>query len=173
TQGLHDARLRPAVPAFQRAVTQGRPPDRSFPANHRAAGPGYSHPRHAVRLRPIGGGAGGRRPAGPAGARSTGGSDRRPRAVGAMSITHVFFDVGGVLGTNGWDQHHRAAAAQAFGRAAAELHRRHEEAVTVWETGGMSLDEYLEDTVFHRARPVSREEFRTVMRSQGVDFPLT
>src|SRR5207247_263969 len=125
------------------------------------------------RLRPIGGGAGGRRPAGPAGARSAGGSDRRPRAAGAMSITHVFFDVGGVLGTNGWDQHHRAAAADAFGLDAAELHKRHEEAVTVWETGGMSLDQYLDHTVFHRARPFSREDFRAFMLSQSVAFPET
>src|SRR5256885_13093925 len=58
-----------------------------------------SRPRHAVRLRAIRGGPGGRRPARAAGARSASGPDRRPRAVGAMSITHVFFDVGGVLGT--------------------------------------------------------------------------
>ncbi len=90
-----------------------------------------------------------------------------------MSITHVFFDVGGVLGTNGWDQHQRAAAAEAFGLDVAELHKRHEEAVTVWETGGMSLDEYLDHTVFHRARPFSREEFRTFMLSQSVAFPET
>ena len=90
-----------------------------------------------------------------------------------MSITHVFFDVGGVLGTNGWDQHHRAAAADAFGLDAAELHKRHEEAVTVWETGGMSLDQYLDHTVFHRARPFSREDFRAFMLSQSVAFPET
>ncbi len=90
-----------------------------------------------------------------------------------MSITHVFFDVGGVLGTNGWDQHHRAAAADAFGLDAAELRKRHEEAVTVWETGGMSLYQYLDHTVFHRARPFSREDFRAFMLSQSVAFPET
>ena len=90
-----------------------------------------------------------------------------------MTITHVFFDVGGVLGTNGWDQHQRVAAAAAFGLDAAELHRRHEEAVTVWETGGMSLDQYLEHTVFYRARPFSREDFRAFMLSQSVAFPET
>src|SRR5256885_13871529 len=95
-----------------------------------------SRPRHAVRLRAIRGGAGGRRPARAAGARSAGGPDRRPRAVGAMSITHVFFDVGGVLGTNGWDQHHRAAAAGAVGLGAAEVPKRHDEAVTGWGNGG-------------------------------------
>ena len=90
-----------------------------------------------------------------------------------MSITHVFFDVGGVLGTNGWDQHQRAAAAAAFGLDAAELHQRHEEAVTVWETGGMSLDTYLDHTVFYRARPFTREDFRAFMFSQSIAFPET
>ena len=90
-----------------------------------------------------------------------------------MTITHVFFDVGGVLGTNGWDQHQRAAAAAAFGLDAAELHQRHEEAVTVWETGGMSLDTYLDRTVFYRSRPFSREDFRAFMLSQSVAFPET
>ena len=80
-----------------------------------------------------------------------------------MTITHVFFDVGGVLGTNGWDQHQRAAAAEAFGLDAAELHQRHEEAVTAWETGGMSLDTYLDRTVFYRARPFSRADSRAFM----------
>ena len=90
-----------------------------------------------------------------------------------MSITHVFFDVGGVLGTNGWDQHQRAAATETFGLDAAELHQRHDEAVTVWETGGMSLDTYLDHTVFYRARPFSRADFRAFMLSQSVAFPET
>jgi len=90
-----------------------------------------------------------------------------------VSITHVFFDVGGVLGTNGWDQHQRAAAAETFGLDAAELHKRHDEAVTVWETGGMSLDEYLDHTVFYRARPFSRADFRAFMFGQSIAFPET
>src|SRR5439155_19545324 len=45
--------------------------------------------------------------------------------------------------------------------------------ITVWETGGMSLDQYLDHTVFHRARPFSREDFRAFMLSQSVAFPET
>jgi len=90
-----------------------------------------------------------------------------------VSITHVFFDVGGVLGTNGWDQHHRAAAAETFGLDAAELHKRHDEAVTLWETGGMSLDQYLDHTVFYRPRPFRREDFRAFMLRQSIPFPET
>ena len=32
-----------------------------------------------------------------------------------MEITHVFFDIGGVLGTNAWDHEQRARAAERFG----------------------------------------------------------
>src|SRR5438046_6978923 len=37
----------------------------------------------------------------------------------------------------------------------------------------MSLDQYLDHTVFHRARPFSREDFRAFMLSQSVAFPET
>ena len=90
-----------------------------------------------------------------------------------MNISHVFFDVGGVLGTNGWDQHQRAAAVARFGLDAAELAARHEESVAVWETGGMSMDEYLDHTVFYRARSFTREDFRAFMMTQSVSFPET
>src|SRR5689334_6046548 len=90
-----------------------------------------------------------------------------------MNISHVFFDVGGVLGTNGWDQHQRAAAVARFGLDAAELAARHEESVAVWETGGMSMDEYLDHTVFYRARSFTRDDFRTFMMTQSVAFPET
>ncbi|HEV2749238.1 MAG TPA: HAD family phosphatase [Gemmatimonadales bacterium] len=90
-----------------------------------------------------------------------------------MRITHVFFDVGGVLGTNGWDHEQRANAAETFGLDATDLTERHDSAVTAWETGGMSLDEYLDCTVFYRARPFSRGDFRAFMLSQSVAFPDT
>ncbi len=32
-----------------------------------------------------------------------------------MPLTHVFFDIGGVLATNGWDREQRARALQKFG----------------------------------------------------------
>jgi len=88
-----------------------------------------------------------------------------------VSITHVFFDIGGVLGTNGWDQQQRAAAATTFALDAADLRQRHNEAVAVWETGRMSLDEYLDRTVFYRPRPFSRDDFRAFMLRQSVAFP--
>ena len=90
-----------------------------------------------------------------------------------MTITHVFFDVGGVLGTNGWDRHERATAAVTFGLDDTDLSKRHEAVAATWEAGGMSLDEYLDRTVFHRARPFSRADFRAFMLGQSAAFPET
>src|SRR5581483_6855901 len=90
-----------------------------------------------------------------------------------MSVTHLFFDIGGVLGTNGWDYEMRTAAAQQFGLEAADYAERHEEAVGSFEQGRMSLDEYLDATVFYRPRPFSREAFRAHMLAQSAPYPDT
>jgi putative hydrolase of the HAD superfamily len=90
-----------------------------------------------------------------------------------MTITHIFFDIGGVLGTNGWDREQRAAAARHFGLDVAELEDLHGEAVAMLEQGRMSLDEYLRNTVFYRPRPFGLEEFKACMRAQSVPFPET
>src|SRR5690242_21142809 len=88
-----------------------------------------------------------------------------------MTITHVFFDVGGVLGTNGWDHQQRATAVEAFGLDDTDLTTRHDAAVAVWESGGMSLDQYLDRTVFYRTRPFSRAAFVAIMLCQSVASP--
>ncbi|HZI21434.1 MAG TPA: HAD-IA family hydrolase [Gemmatimonadales bacterium] len=90
-----------------------------------------------------------------------------------MRITHVFFDVGGVLGTNGWDHEQRAAAAAAFGLERGDFDERHDAVVGAWETGGMSLDQYLDHTVFWQARPFTHADFRAFMLSQSRAFPET
>jgi putative hydrolase of the HAD superfamily len=86
-------------------------------------------------------------------------------------ITHVFFDIGGVLGTNGWDRHERAKAVEHFALDAEDFERRHEDAVGIFEAGKMTLDEYLDDTVFCGERRFSRDEFKAFMRDQSRPFP--
>jgi putative hydrolase of the HAD superfamily len=88
-----------------------------------------------------------------------------------MTLTHLFFDIGGVLGTNAWDHEQRMLAVRTFGLDAAEFDERHEEAVGTWESGGMSLEEYLRCTVFYRPRAFAAAEFTTFMRAQSVPFP--
>ena len=88
-----------------------------------------------------------------------------------MTITHVFFDVGGVLGTNGWDRDQRAATAAHFDLPPAELEEMHAESFSMLEMGRMTLDEYLRTTVFYRPRPFKPEEFKACMFAQSAPNP--
>jgi putative hydrolase of the HAD superfamily len=88
-----------------------------------------------------------------------------------VRITHLFFDVGGVLGTGGWASAERARAVEWFSLDAEDFNKRHHEVVGMWEEGRMSLDEYLEHTVFGVPRPFSREEFTAFMFAQSAPDP--
>jgi putative hydrolase of the HAD superfamily len=88
-----------------------------------------------------------------------------------LTLTHVFFDIGGVLGTNGWDREQRARALEQFGVDAEEFEHRHHQVVSEFETGAMSFEEYLDVTVFYLARPFSREEFARYMLSLSEPDP--
>lgn len=88
-------------------------------------------------------------------------------------IRHVFFDIGGVLATNGWDREQRKVAVEKFGLDADEFQTRHEEMVGPLEQGQISLDEYLDIVVFHEERRFSREEFRDFIFAQSKPFPET
>lgn len=90
-----------------------------------------------------------------------------------MSITHLFFDIGGVLGSNAWDREQRAAAVAAFNLDATELAERHPEAAASLETGRMTLEEYLRFAVFHRPRSFTPEEFMAYMRGLSQPWPAS
>ena len=77
-----------------------------------------------------------------------------------MGIKAIFWDVGGVLLTNAWDRSQRAEALEHFHLDEEEFADRHEMVVSSFERGKISLDEYLDRTVFYRTRAFSREEFR-------------
>ncbi len=83
----------------------------------------------------------------------------------------VLFDIGGVLGSNGWDHEQRAVAVEHFGLDAEDFQYRHEETVGAFESGHLSLDEYLDVTVFCTDTRFSREEFTEFMRAQSVPWP--
>jgi putative hydrolase of the HAD superfamily len=90
-----------------------------------------------------------------------------------VRITHVFFDVGGVLGNNGWDREQRAAAARHFGLETGDLEEMHGEAVAMLELGRITLDEYLRTAVFYRPRPFALQAFKDYMFAQSTPFPET
>ena len=86
-------------------------------------------------------------------------------------ITTLFWDVGGVLATNGWDRDTRHAAAVRFGLNEADFEQRHEALVSALETGRISLDHYLARTVFCDHESFSREEFRAFVFAQSQPKP--
>jgi putative hydrolase of the HAD superfamily len=85
-------------------------------------------------------------------------------------ITHAFFDIGGVLASNAWDHEQRARAVVHFGLAD-EFESRHEEVVGEWEMGRLSIDEYLDSTVFYTGRDFTRGQFIDFMFAQSVPDP--
>jgi putative hydrolase of the HAD superfamily len=84
-----------------------------------------------------------------------------------VRISHLFFDIGGVLGTNGWSSPQRRNAIEQFGLDAVEFEQQHRDAVGTFEQGRMTLDEYLDATVFYRDRDFSREAFVEFMRAES------
>ncbi len=79
----------------------------------------------------------------------------------------LFFDVGGVCLTNGWDTDARVAAVSHFVLDLEEMEGRHQALADGFERGELSLDAYLDHVVFHRARPFSRDDFVAFMRSRS------
>ena len=86
-------------------------------------------------------------------------------------ITTIFFDLGGVLLTDGWGHDSRHAAAEKFGLDWEEYSDRHEKVGHAIETNRMSLEQYLDRTIFYRPREFSREEFRAFIFAQSQPKP--
>lgn len=83
-------------------------------------------------------------------------------------IKALFWDVGGVLLSNAWDHTQRAQALEHFHLDPKEFNERHELVVSSFERGKISLEEYLDRTVFYRPRAFNRDEFRNFMYSLSV-----
>jgi putative hydrolase of the HAD superfamily len=87
------------------------------------------------------------------------------------AIRAIFWDVGGVLMTNAWDHTQRMATMEHFRLDEEEFHDRHEMLVSSFERGKITLDEYLDRTIFYRTRPFTREAFRDFMFALSQPFP--
>jgi putative hydrolase of the HAD superfamily len=86
-------------------------------------------------------------------------------------ISAIFWDVGGVLLTNAWDREQRQRALEHFKLDETEFDDRHEMVISSFERGKISLDEYLQRTIFYRKRPFTPAEFREYMFSLSQPFP--
>jgi putative hydrolase of the HAD superfamily len=79
--------------------------------------------------------------------------------------TTIFTDIGGVLLTNGWDRQGRDKAIQQFKLDPAETEERHHLTFDTYESGKISLNEYLKRLVFYRKRNFTEEDFIKFMFS--------
>ncbi len=88
-----------------------------------------------------------------------------------QTMKALFLDVGGVLLTNGWDRSMRQQAAATFHLDYADMDERHHLTFDTFESGKLTLDEYLDRTIFYQERPFSREDFKSFMFSQSRPYP--
>jgi putative hydrolase of the HAD superfamily len=88
-------------------------------------------------------------------------------------ITTLFWDIGGVILTNGWDRGSRKEAADAFHLDIEEFQDRHDLTFPAFDSGLITLDQYLDRTLFYRPRSFTREEFTAFMFAQSKEYPET
>jgi putative hydrolase of the HAD superfamily len=87
------------------------------------------------------------------------------------AITHLFLDIGGVLLTNGWDHHARKRAARNFNLKFSDIEDRHHLTFEIYETGKLTLEEYLNLVIFYQKQSFTRAQFRSFMFEQSKPFP--
>lgn len=85
----------------------------------------------------------------------------------STNVKVLFLDVGGVLLTNGWGHQSREKAAKEFNIHYAEMNTLHEFIFNVYEIGRITLDQYLDFTVFNHPRDFTKEDFKSFMYAQS------
>jgi len=81
------------------------------------------------------------------------------------NVSTIFWDVGGVLLSNAWDRAQRRRALAHFALDEVEFEDRHEMLISSFERGKISLQDYLQRTVFYRPRSFTPEDFKNCMFS--------
>ena len=89
----------------------------------------------------------------------------------AAELKILFFDIGGILLTNGWGHESRREAAKLFNLDYDEVSELHTFIFNVYEAGSVDLDEYLDTVIFNHPRDFTREDFKEFMFSQSKELP--
>ncbi|MBV9761555.1 MAG: HAD-IA family hydrolase [Acidobacteriaceae bacterium] len=85
---------------------------------------------------------------------------------------HILYsDIGGVLGTNGWDAALRRKVAARFHLDLEEIEPRHHLMFDSYERGYMSFEDYLRRVFFGRPRDFTIEDVRDFTYDQSVPWP--
>jgi putative hydrolase of the HAD superfamily len=83
----------------------------------------------------------------------------------------LYSDIGGVLGTNGWDTNLRKRMADHFGCELDPIESRHHLMFDSYERGYMSFESYLEYVFFNVPRPFTLEEVRAYTYNASTAWP--
>jgi putative hydrolase of the HAD superfamily len=89
------------------------------------------------------------------------------------AVTTLFFDLGGVCLSNGWDREQRRVITDNFGLNYDTFDRRHRQVVDTLERGQLTLHEYLQWTMFYEARPFTIDEVTGEILELSTPFPET
>jgi putative hydrolase of the HAD superfamily len=92
-------------------------------------------------------------------------------ASATPAIRAIYWDIGGVLLTNGWDHQERARVLAQFAIPRDEYEARHPDANDRWERGEISDEEFLKQTVFFKERSFTPEQFMQAVREQSKWLP--
>jgi putative hydrolase of the HAD superfamily len=95
------------------------------------------------------------------------------RRLPVPEISTIFLDIGGVILTNGWDRDARRESAQAFQLDWEDFQDRHDLSFPAFDAGQITLNQYLDRTLFYRPRSFTREEFTAFMFAQSKEYPET
>jgi putative hydrolase of the HAD superfamily len=92
-------------------------------------------------------------------------------SVSGNEFEAVLFDVGGVLLTNGWDHVERAAVLDQFHLDRAAFEARHPDPYDALERDTITMQDYLNATIFYEPRSFTPDDFIAVMKVQSKPIP--
>ncbi len=92
----------------------------------------------------------------------------------SSDIQTIFFDIGGVLLSNGWDRTQRAEALTKFGMSLEDYEQRHDAANYRWERGLETARWFFDQTVFYESRNFTFDDLWAEVEGQSsVQYPGT
>ena len=91
--------------------------------------------------------------------------------MASIHFKALFSDIGGVIGTNGWDTALRQKVSQHFNCDVEEVQARHQLLFDSYERGFLTFEEYLQKVFFFRRRNFTLEDLREYAFENSVPWP--
>jgi len=87
-----------------------------------------------------------------------------------IPITTLFLDIGGVLLSDGWSHEFRRLAVKMFGLDLEEMERRNNQTYDMYESGNLTIEEYLDRIVFYKKRSFTTAQFQKFIFAQSKPY---